>query len=217
MKSTLLAALAHDLTTPVATARASLENWESRAGSSDESRLARAELESLSRHVSDLMEVVRLDSGVAQPRRQKVGCGEIVEAALARFGDSLSRHTVYVDVPPEEIRVEVDPSQLTEALGHGLENAARYSPPGSVVRVEVAKADGNAVIRVSDRGIGIPTTEREHVFERFVRLAATADVPGTGLGLSISRSLVRMNGGDLRIGASDHGGTTFEIVLPISS
>ena len=217
MKSTLLAALAHDLTTPVATARASLENWESRAGSSDESQLARAELESLSRHVSDLMEVVRLDSGVAQPRRENVGCGEIVEAALARFGDSLSRHTVYVDVPSEEIRVEVDPSQLTEALGHGLENAARYSPPGSVVRVEVAKADGNAVIRVSDRGIGIPTAEREHVFERFVRLGATADVPGTGLGLSISRSLVRMNGGDLRIGASDQGGTTFEIVLPISS
>lgn len=217
MKSTLLAALAHDLTTPVATARAAVENWETRSGSSEESRLARGELTTLSRHVSDLMEVVRVDSGVARPRRERVSCAEIVEAGLARFGDALSRHTLYVDVPAEEIAVEVDPSQLTEALGHGLENAARYSPPGSDVRVEVGRRGASAVIRVSDQGSGIPPADRERVFERFVRLPETSAVPGTGLGLSISRSLVEMNGGELRIGASERGGTLFEIALPISA
>jgi len=216
MKSTLLAALAHDLTTPVATARAAVENWQARAGPSDESRLARTELESLSRHVSDLMEVVRLDSGITRPRRERVGCGQIVEAALARFGDALSKHALYVDVPPEEIAVEVDPSQLTEALGHVLENAARYSPDNSEVRVSVSKDHDEAFIRVFDQGGGIPASDRERVFDRFVRLPSTAAVPGTGLGLSISRSLVEMNGGALRIGASEQGGAVFEIVLPKS-
>jgi two-component system, OmpR family, sensor histidine kinase KdpD len=162
------------------------------------------------------MEVVRLDSGITRPRRERVGCGQIVEAALARFGDALSKHALYVDVPPEEIAVEVDPSQLTEALGHGLENAARYSPDNSEVRVSVSKDDDRAFIRVFDRGGGIPASDRERVFERFVRLPSTAAVPGTGLGLSISRSLVEMNGGELRIGASEQGGAVFEIVLPKS-
>jgi two-component system sensor histidine kinase KdpD len=216
MKSTLLAALAHDLTTPVATARAAVENLQTRIGASDESRLARTELESLSRHVSDLMEVVRLDSGVTRPRRERVGCGQIVEAALARFGDALSKHALFVDVPSEEIAVEVDPSQLTEALGHGLENAARYSPDGSEVRVSVSKDDDKAFIRVFDQGDGSPASDRERVFERFVRLPSTAAIPGTGLGLSISRSLVEMNGGELRIGTSEQGGAVFEIVLPKS-
>jgi two-component system sensor histidine kinase KdpD len=162
------------------------------------------------------MEVVRLDSGVTRPRRERVGCGQIVEAALARFGDALSKHALFVDVPSEEIAVEVDPSQLTEALGHGLENAARYSPDGSEVRVSVSKDDDKAFIRVFDQGDGIPASDRERVFERFVRLPSTAAIPGTGLGLSISRSLVEMNGGELRIGTSEQGGAVFEIVLPKS-
>lgn len=214
MKSTLLAALAHDLKTPVATARAAIENWQTKPGGPEEAQIAREQIENLSRHIADLMEVVRLDSGVTRPRRERVNCAQIVEAALARFGEALARHALYVDLPSEEIAVEVDPSQLTEALGHGLENAARYSPAGSEIRVAVAKEGSNATIGVSDRGGGISPADRERVFDRFVRLPATAEVAGTGLGLSISRSLVRMNGGEIRIGASQERGTLFEIVLP---
>ncbi|HSS44028.1 MAG TPA: ATP-binding protein, partial [Thermoanaerobaculia bacterium] len=217
MKSTLLAALAHDLKTPVSTARAAIENWVAEAGSSEISRLALEQLESLTKRIGELMEVVRLDSGVARPRREVVTCAEIVEASVARFGTSLSAHSLFIDIARPEIRVEVDPSQLTEALGHGLENAARYSPAGSQIRVSASVDGGSAFLRVADQGAGIPPSERERVLDRFVRLPTVSEVPGTGLGLSIARSLVEMNGGKLRLAGAQGGGVLFEIELPLAS
>lgn len=214
MKSTLLAALAHDLKTPVAATRAAIENWAADAGPSEASRLAVGQLHTLTRRIDELMEVVRLDSGVARPRREIVTAGAIIEAALARFADALSGNALAVDVPDESLRVQVDPGQITEALGHGLENAARYSPSGSEIAVSAAASNGVVLLRVSDRGPGIPPSERERVFERFVRLPARAPVPGTGLGLSIARSLVEINGGRLTLDESAAGGTLFEIELP---
>jgi two-component system sensor histidine kinase KdpD len=214
IKSTLLAALAHDLKTPIATARGAIENWDAEAGSSETSRLALEQLQRLTRRIGELMEVVRLDSGVARPRREVVGCAEIVEAAVSRFGEALARHCLLVDTPRADVAVEVDPAQLTEALGHALENAARYSPPGSEIRVAVDGRDGWAFVRVTDKGVGIPEEDRERVFERFVRLPSSGSIAGTGLGLSIARSLVEMNGGTLRLGEASGGGTVFEIRLP---
>ncbi len=214
MKSTLLAALAHDLKTPVATARATIENWAAETGGSEKSRLAVEQLQALTRRIGELMDVVRLDSGIAQPRREVVECAEIVEAALSRFGDALADNALFVDAVPSDLWVDVDPAQLTEALGHGLENAARYSPTRSQIRV-CAGADGaQAWMRVEDRGSGVPEAERERVFERFVRLPDAAGVPGTGLGLSIARSLVEMNGGTVDLRSGPSGGAVFEIRLP---
>jgi two-component system sensor histidine kinase KdpD len=215
MKSTLLATLAHDLKTPVSTARGAIENWAAEAGRSERARLALEQLESLTKRIGELMEVVRLDSGVARPRREVVTCAEIVEASVARFGDTLAAHSLFIDGAQPEIRVEVDPSQLTEALGHGLENAARYSPAGSQIRVSVSANGSSAFLRVSDQGAGIPPSERERVLDRFVRLPSASGVPGTGLGLSIARSLSEMNGGKLRLTAAAGGGTLFEIELPL--
>jgi len=214
MKSTLLAALAHDLKTPVAAARAAVENWIAEAGISERADLALGQMKALARRIDELMEVVRLDSGVTRPRREIVEASEIVEAAVSRFGDALARHSLSIDVPPAGAAVEVDPGQLTEAVGHGLENAAGYSPPGSTIQITVRAEDASVLLRVSDHGPGVPAAERERVFERFVRLPSSSSVPGTGLGLSIARSLVEMNGGKLRLGESPGGGTLFEIDLP---
>jgi two-component system, OmpR family, sensor histidine kinase KdpD len=214
MKSTLLAQLAHDLKTPVAAARGAMENWEAADGGSGASRLAREQLSALDRRVTELMDVVRLDSGAARPRPERVGCGEIVEAAVARFGDALADHTLFLEPPPPDLTVEVDPAQLTEALGHGLENAARYSPAGSTIRVSAESRNDEVYLRVSDQGRGIPPGDRDRVFDRFVRLEDAREVPGSGLGLFIAKSLVALNGGRLRLGESEGGGTLFEIALP---
>ena len=214
MKSTLLAQLAHDLKTPVAAARGAIENWDADSGGSEASRLAVQQLETLGRRISDLMELVQLDSGVARPRRENVACGEILEAAVARFGDALAEHSLFLEPSPAALRVDVDPAQLTEALGHGIENASRYSPRGSAIRVSVGAEGETVVFRVADEGRGVPEADRERVFERFVRLPGTSDVPGSGLGLSIAKSLVELNGGRLRLGATERGGTLFEILLP---
>jgi two-component system sensor histidine kinase KdpD len=214
MKSTVLATVAHDLKTPVATARAALENWEAEEGQNEKSRLVADSLETLTRFIDDLLSVVRLESGIAHPHREIVSCSAVIEAAVARFGDALAGHALYIDSPAIECRVEADPAQLTEALGLGLENAARYSPPGSNVRLTVLESKGSAIFRVEDSGPGIPEPERQRVLEKFVRLPATAGVPGMGLGLYIARNLVESNGGRVEIGSSAGGGARFDIVLP---
>ncbi|HEY3203260.1 MAG TPA: DUF4118 domain-containing protein [Thermoanaerobaculia bacterium] len=214
MKSTLLVQLAHDLKTPVAAARGAIENWEADSGESEASRLAGEQLDMLARRIGELMELVRLDSGAARPRRERVACAEIVEAAIARFGDALAEHSLFLETPPADLVVEVDPAQLTEALGHGLENAARYSPRGSAIHVSVAGDAANVSFRVGDEGRGIPKKDRDGVFERFARLPEVSDVPGSGLGLSIAKSLVELNGGRLRLAEAGSGGTLFEITLP---
>ena len=213
MKSTLLAALAHDLKTPVTAARGAIENWAAEAGPSEKSRLALEQVQALTRRIGELMEVVKLDSGIARPQREIVGAAEIVEAAVARFGEALGNHSLFVDAGPTSALVEVDPGQITEALGHGLENAAAYSPPGAEIRISVAAAGDSVFLRVADRGGGVPAADREHAFERFVRLPPAQSVPGTGLGLSIARSLVEMNGGSLKLSEAPGGGALFEIRL----
>jgi two-component system sensor histidine kinase KdpD len=219
MKSTLLATLAHDLKTPVAAARAALENWAARVQGTpqEDARLAQAELERLTRRVDQLMQVVRLDAGIARPRRERVTAAEIVEAAVARFGEALGAHSLFLDVPKEPIEIEADPAQVTEALGHGIENAARYSPAGSRVRVTVGREGGEVRFRVEDQGPGVPSTDRARVFERFVRLPGAETIPGTGLGLFIAKRLVEMNGGAVRLGAAEPSGAAFEILLPVAS
>jgi two-component system sensor histidine kinase KdpD len=214
MKSTLLAQLAHDLKTPVAAASAAIENWETASSGSEASRLAREQLSALDRRVRELMDVVRLDSGAARPRPERVTSGEIVEAAVARFGDALAAHTLFLEPPPPDLAVQVDPAQLTEALGHGLENAARYSPTGSTIHVSVGADEKEVFFRVADQGKGVPANERDRVFDRFVRLDDARNVPGSGLGLFIARSLVALNGGRLRLAEAEGGGTLFEIALP---
>jgi two-component system sensor histidine kinase KdpD len=217
MKSTLLAQLAHDLKTPLAAARGAIENWEAGAGASEGSELAREQLAALDRRLTELMEVVRLDSGAARPHPERVACGEIIEAAVARFGDALAAHTLYLEPPAEGLAVEVDPAQITEALGHGLENAARYSPEGTTIHVGVDTDAQTVFFRVADQGRGVPPADRERVLERFVRLDDTRAQPGSGLGLFIARSLVELNGGRLRLAEAEGGGALFEIALPKSA
>jgi len=214
MKSTLLATLAHDLKTPVAAARAAVENWTARAQDAEEARLARAELERLTRRVEELMQVVRLDAGIANPHRERVTAAEIVEATIARFGEALESHSLFLDVPKEPLAVEADPAQLTEALGHGLENAARYSPAGSRVRVSVDREGSEVRFRVEDQGPGVAEPDRDRVFDRFVRLPGVEGTPGTGLGLFIAKRLVEMNGGRIRLESAQPTGAAFEILLP---
>jgi two-component system sensor histidine kinase KdpD len=135
MKSTLLAALAHDLKTPVAATRAAVENWAAETGVSEKSQLAVEQIQALTRRISELMDVVRLDSGAARPRREVVACAEIVEAAVSRFGGALVRHPLFVDAAPTDTFVEVDPGQLTEALGAWrTRRATRPRAPRSVSR-----------------------------------------------------------------------------------
>ncbi|HKC24590.1 MAG TPA: ATP-binding protein [Thermoanaerobaculia bacterium] len=214
MKSTLLAALGHDLKTPVAVARGALENWEGRAGACEESRLAGRSIATLTRVVDELLTVIRLEAGVSGPKRERASCGEIVEAAVARVGDGLGGRRLEVEPVPPDFSVNADPAQIAEALGLGLENAFAHTPEHASVRVAVEDAEGELVFAVEDDGPGIPESERRRVTEKFMRLPRSRETPGTGLGLYIAKTLSEMNDGRLEIGTARAGGTRFAIALP---
>ena len=214
MKSTLLATLGHDLKTPLSAARGAAENWERRAGETGESRDVMRALDRLTRLVDDLLSVVRLESGTARPSRERVSCGAIAEAAVARFGAALEGHTLLVDVESPSTELLADPAQVTEAVGMGLENAGRYSPAGSEVRFTVSREGDRAIFRVSDAGPGIAAPDRGRALEKFTRLPGAGGIAGSGLGLYIARTLAELNGGALALGASESGGTVFEIGFP---
>jgi len=214
MKSTLLAALGHDLKTPVAVARGALENWEARAGASAESTLAGRSLAALARVVDELLTVIRLEAGVGGPRRERASCGEIVEAAVARVEPSLGARRLDVAPVGSELAVRVDPAQIAEALGLGLENALHHTPPEAAVRVAVEENGKELVFAVEDDGPGIPEADRRRVTEKFARLPSSKGRPGAGLGLYIAKTLSEMNDGRLEIGVARSGGTRFTIVLP---
>ncbi len=217
MKSTLLATLAHDIKTPLAAALGSVENWITEVGSNRKAELARESLERLSRLVDDLIAVVRLESGSMAPNRESVSVEEIAEAAVARFGETLAGHSLYVDIAAPRCRVRVDPAQITEALGLGLENAARYSPAGTGIRLTGSEHDGEAVLSVDDEGPGISPPDLDRAFSKFVRLPGSEGTPGTGLGLYIARNLVELNGGSLALSSPERGGTRFQIRLPVGA
>jgi two-component system, OmpR family, sensor histidine kinase KdpD len=213
MQTTLLATLAHDLKTPVAAVRGAVDNWEAEDGPTEKSRLVGESLARLTRLIDELLEVVRLESSVGRPQRERTSAMALVEAAVARFGDALAGHPFFVDTPPEDLYIEADPAQVTEALGLGLENAARYSPVDRPIRLGVIPDDALVRFRIEDSGPGIPAEERRHVLEKFVRLPTTSSIPGSGLGLYIARRLVEENGGQIEIDASPAGGTRLDIAL----
>jgi two-component system sensor histidine kinase KdpD len=105
--------------------------------------------------------------------------------------------------------------QIDQVVTNLLENAARFSPPGSEIKVTVASFQGGVEVRVADQGPGIPEDERQEVFEPFVRRDAGGGRGGTGLGLAISRAIVQAHGGRISIEGAPGGGTVVVFRLPV--
>jgi signal transduction histidine kinase len=112
------------------------------------------------------------------------------------------------------VEASIDRKLLRRAVTNLLTNAIKYSPAGSPVDVELACADGQAVIRVSDRGIGIPEDDLRRLFEPFHRAANVGKIQGTGLGLAIARQAVELHSGTINVESQLGRGTTFILTLP---
>jgi signal transduction histidine kinase len=115
-------------------------------------------------------------------------------------------------------RVPADRELLGLAVRQLVDNALKYSPPGSPVSVSAANVDHHVVIRVRDRGPGIPERDRERIFEKFQRRPESRNgVPGTGLGLFIAREIVRAHGGEIGVDSAPGEGSEFRVSLPAES
>ena len=200
LRTALLASLGHDLRTPLAGIQGAAGTLRTAwAKLSDETRadlLASIEEDvgRMARFLTNITDLVRLETGEVRPRLGPVPLAEVMEAALSRLPNALY---VATDVPAD-LAVQADPSLLEQALVNVLDNAAKYSPQGAVVRVR-ARAEGQQIsIAISDEGVGIPPDDLEHVFDSFFRIQRRDRTsPGIGLGLAITRGLIEAMGGTI--------------------
>ncbi len=218
LKSALLASLAHDLKTPLTSIRVAATNlqasWPNDEERWEQSALVLTEVGRLTRLFQNILEMARIDAGSIETNPRFVYPSEIIEAARDQVGDALDRHVFYSDVDSERL-VRVDPRLTASALAYLLENAAKYTPPGSqIVAKAVITAEG-LVLSVRDRGDGIPAEDLPHIFERFYRGSQVKPrTSGTGMGLSIARGLLAAERGRISVENVPDGGAQFTIVVP---
>jgi len=218
MRSALLSAVSHDLRSPLSAITGAATTLRDTTGLPEQERSELIEsiceeAERMETLVANLLDMTRLEAGALKPRCEWVPVEEMIGSALGRLESRLRGREVTVDVQPGLPLLFVDPVVFGQVFVNLLENAARYTPPGSAVELR-ARVDGErVVIEVSDRGPGIPAGAGDRVFEKFFR-GHHAGVPGAGLGLSICKGIVEVHGGRIAAIAREGGGATFRIVLP---
>lgn len=215
-----LANVSHELRTPVSNVKVTLEALESGAAEQPQLRTrfiktAYEETLRLSRLIQDLLNLGRLDAGVAPLEKQPVNlqslidrCLQVMELRMHSSGVQLSQ-----DVPAVEL--QGDSERLVQAFLNILDNAIKYSGQNSTVAIWGRVEGSQIVVQVQDRGPGISETDLPHIFEEFYRADSSRKKDGTGLGLAIARRIVEAHGGSISATSIKHKGTTFDICLPL--
>lgn len=219
LRSGLLSAVSHDLRTPLAAITGAgtllLDGDLVDPGLRRELTATLVEeAERLERLVSNLLDMTRLESGVLEPRREWVPLVEVVGSALNRLDHALAGRPVTTDIADAVPLLSIDPVLLEQLFVNLLENAVKYTPPGSEIAIQAERQGGTLVVDVADRGPGIPPGEEERVFERFHRIAMPG-VQGAGLGLPIARAIALAHGGRLTASNRPEGGAVFRLTLPL--
>jgi two-component system sensor histidine kinase KdpD len=220
LRGALLAAVSHDLRTPLASVKASVSSlrqpdvaW-SPAQRDEFLEAIEDGADQLGELIANLLGMSRIQAGAVELALRDVGFDEIVPAALV----GLDAHGIAVDVDVDEglPRVRADAALLERAVANLIDNACKWSPPGGRVCVRAAAHAGRLGLLVVDRGPGVPPGERETIFQPFQRLgdgASAGDVSGTGLGLAVARGFVRLMGGEILVEDTPGGGTTMVLTL----
>ncbi|MBE3010338.1 sensor histidine kinase KdpD [Microbispora sp. NEAU-D428] len=220
MRTALLAAVSHDLRTPLAAAKAAVESL--RATDVEWSEQDRAELletadESLAkldRLVANLLDMSRLQAGVLGVAAQPVAVEEIVPRAIDDLGPLPAE--VKIDIPHDLPEVVADPALLERVLANVVANAVRYTPAGENVLVTASRYGDRAEIRIIDRGPGVPRDAYDRIFLPFQRLGDRDNHTGVGLGLALARGLTEAMGGELTPDETPGGGLTMIVALPVA-
>lgn len=206
LKTALLTSISHDLRTPLASILGNVTSLRQYGHLYDaETRaemlgLAEEETLRLSRFVDNLLHMTRIDAGALKPSLELIDLADVVGSALKRVEKALSGHVVRVDIDETVPMIPLDFVLAEHVLANLLENAAKYSPPGTTIDVSAVADKDRVLLRVRDRGPGIPARDRERIFERFFRLDTPDRRPaGAGLGLAICRGFVEAMGGTIGV------------------
>jgi two-component system sensor histidine kinase KdpD len=220
-KTTLLAALSHDLRTPLAVIKASSTalldssvDWDEQS----RSELLHAideETDRLNAMMGSLLDLTRLQGGALRPDRQWYDIAELVADVINRPGLRLADHPLSVEVAPDLPTARFDYVLIAQVLTNLIENAIKYTPPGTPITISARTVPGAIDVAVADRGPGISAADLPHLFDVFYRAPADRRIPGSGIGLAICKGFVEAHGGRLRVESSPGQGATFRFTLPI--
>jgi K+-sensing histidine kinase KdpD len=230
LKSALLDAVTHDLRTPLTSIKASVTTLLNQRrdathllneeGRNEMLEVIDEESDRLNRFIEELMELARIEAGEMQLQKHWGSVEEIVNAAVERAAPLTRNHRMQVLLSEKLPAVRVDERAVAEVIYNLLENAAKFAPPNTLIRVEAQEGENeNVRITVSDEGPGVPEELRERVFEKFFRATQDGDsvssnATGTGMGLAIARGIVEAHEGRIWIADKHRPGTTIVIMLP---
>ncbi|HKB17684.1 MAG TPA: HAMP domain-containing sensor histidine kinase, partial [Candidatus Dormibacteraeota bacterium] len=166
--------------------------------------------------IEQMIEASRLEEGRLALRRRRMDIVELTDSTIDGVKMLMSGHELKVDVPVEPIEANVDPDRFQMVVRNLLSNAAKYSPAGTDIVVDVRRDAERAIVSVRDQGAGIAKEDQATLFTRFGRIETPAHVQGTGLGLWLSREIARMHEGDLTVDSRPGAGSNFTFTVPVS-
>lgn len=221
LKSTLLDAIAHEFKTPLTSIKAATSTVLSGAINDDGQRrdlltVIDEETDRLSGLVTEAIEMARIDRGKITLRREWQSPRDLLLGAVEDRRPTLGGRQIQFDAAQNLPNLRMDQDLMRLALRQLIDNAAKYSPPGSPVGVSAALEGHQMLFRVRDHGPGVSESERRRIFERFYRSPLTKHaVPGAGLGLAIAQDIVQAHGGTIRVQSPEDGGALFIVSLPV--
>jgi signal transduction histidine kinase len=214
----LMANVSHELRTPLARIRVALELAADGDAATARELLAEIDrdLGELERLVDEILTSVRLDVSLGGLHTDEVGAGEIVERAAQRFRTHYPSHPLAVLVGPDLPTLRAEPALLRRAIDNLLDNARKYSEPGSPIDLRAQAHGGGVTVEVQDRGIGISPGDLDNLFTPFFRADRSRQrgTGGVGLGLSLARKIVESHGGKIDVTSVEGRGSTFRVWLP---
>ncbi|MDD2761817.1 MAG: sensor histidine kinase KdpD [Methylomonas sp.] len=221
LRNSLLSAISHDLRTPLASiigSASTLAANENLMASADRQELSLAiveEAERMTNLVNNILDMARLDAGIAELNKQWYPVEEIIGTALTHLQKRLGDRSIKVRIPSGIAMLHVDSVMIEQVLINLLENAVRYTPAASALEIDVETIENSVEIAVADHGPGIPKGLEEKLFEKFYQTRHEAAQSGVGLGLAICRAIVEVHGGRIRAQNRSGGGAVFTFTLPL--
>jgi two-component system sensor histidine kinase KdpD len=225
IRRSLLAAVSHDLRSPLAAIKASVTDLLDDAADQD-AAYAHETLEGIDKEtdrltalIANLLDMSRIEGGLLKPRPQHVDLAEVLTACVDRLQRQWPPLTVRFNIQATECVVRADPTFLDRVVANLLDNAAKAAAASGNHQIEVHAecADTQAIVRVVDHGKGVPLPVREQLFYPFYQLSERHPRLGTGLGLAISKGFLTLMGGQIWIEDTAGGGATFAFSLPTST
>ena len=221
LRQALLTSISHDLRTPLASvlgAASTLRDLDGALDPASKTELLGTvidEAERLNRFIANLLDMTRLEAGAVAPNLAEHDVGEIVGSALRRAGKILDAHHVVVETAPDLPMLDLDAVLLEQVLFNLLDNAAKYAPAGSTIRVQTWQDRSQIHLQVLDEGDGLPPGDVERIFDKFYRARKGDRVrAGTGLGLAIARGFVEaMRGTITAANRTDRKGAVFTLTF----